>query len=75
MFVYFNVWPMATLLVPVWPRDAKKLETHGTHTHTHVCVCILYGQYTCTYVHVCIVCVYRERERDYTPMFELLVAP
>ena len=23
----FNVWPMATLLFPVWPRDAKRLDT------------------------------------------------
>ena len=23
----FNVWPKATLLLPVWPRDAKKLHT------------------------------------------------
>ena len=23
----FNVWPMTTLL-PVWPRDTKRLDTH-----------------------------------------------
>ena len=23
----FNVWPKTTLLLPVWPRDAKRLDT------------------------------------------------
>ena len=23
----FNVWPKITLLLPVWPRDAKSLDT------------------------------------------------
>ena len=23
----FNVWPKTTLLLPVWPRDAKSLDT------------------------------------------------
>ena len=23
----FNVWPKATLPLPVWPRDTKKLDT------------------------------------------------
>ena len=25
----FNVWPKTTLLLPVWPRDAKSLDTRG----------------------------------------------
>ena len=25
----FNVWPKTTLLLPVWPRDAKSLDTPG----------------------------------------------
>ena len=25
----FNVWPKTTLLLPVWPRDAKKLDIPG----------------------------------------------
>ena len=25
----FNVWPKTTLLLPVWPRDAKSLDTQG----------------------------------------------
>ena len=29
----FNVWPKTTLLFPVWPRDAKKLDTPGTIPH------------------------------------------
>ena len=34
MFVFvsvcvFNVWPKTTLLLPVWPRDAKSLDTPG----------------------------------------------
>ena len=23
----FNVWPQTTFLLPVWPRDAKRLDT------------------------------------------------
>ena len=23
----FNVWPKTTLLLPVWPRDAKRVDT------------------------------------------------
>ena len=23
----FNMWPKTTLLLPVWPRDAKRLDT------------------------------------------------
>ena len=23
----FNVWPKTTLLLPLWPRDAKRLDT------------------------------------------------
>ena len=23
----FNVWPKTTLLLPVWPREAKRLDT------------------------------------------------
>ena len=26
----FNVWPGITLLLPVWPRDAKGLDTPGS---------------------------------------------
>ena len=26
----FNVWPKTTLLLPVWPRDAKRLDTPAT---------------------------------------------
>ena len=26
----FNVWPGITLLLPVWPRDAKRLDTPAT---------------------------------------------
>ena len=26
----FSVWPKTTLLLPVWPRDAKRLGTPGT---------------------------------------------
>ena len=26
----FNVWPKTTLLLPVWPRDAKRLDMSGT---------------------------------------------
>ena len=25
----FNVWPKRTLLLPVWPRDTKRLDTPG----------------------------------------------
>ena len=25
----FKVWPQTTLLLPVWPRDAKGLDTLG----------------------------------------------
>ena len=25
----FNMWPKTTLLLPVWPRDAKRLDTAG----------------------------------------------
>ena len=25
-----NVWPKTTLLLPVWPRDAKRLDTPDT---------------------------------------------
>ena len=25
--IVFNVWPKTTLLFPVWPRDAKSLDT------------------------------------------------
>ena len=25
----FNVWPETTLLLPLWPRDAKRLDTPG----------------------------------------------
>ena len=26
----FNVWPKTILLLPVWPRDAKRLDTPAT---------------------------------------------
>ena len=25
----FNVWPKTALLLPVWPRDAKRLDSSG----------------------------------------------
>ena len=30
----FNVWPKTTLLLPVWPRDAKRLDTPGSLSTT-----------------------------------------
>ena len=28
----FNVWPKTTLLLPMWPKDAKRLDTPAPHT-------------------------------------------
>ena len=30
-FNVFNVWPKTTLLLPVWPRDAKMLDTPAAY--------------------------------------------
>ena len=45
----FNVWPKTTLLFPVWPRDAGRLDTperdEGTGFSTTPCLSLVAGCY------------------------------
>ena len=36
--IVFTVWPKTTLLLPVWPRDAKSLDTLAKDFQLHAIV-------------------------------------